>query len=85
LYSYFFCTYTRTTSCIGVGVDFQSYLDSLWKASISICWYDHRVDDRQKGRSAHGVCTISDCKAINLDEICIGIVASIQQLAKRKA
>jgi hypothetical protein len=42
------------------------------------------VDDRQKVRSARGVCTISGCKAINLDEICIGIVASIQQLAKRK-
>lgn len=94
LYSYFLCTYTRTTSCIGVGVDFQPYLNSLWKASPYICWYDHRVYDRQKVRSAmcvlaarkgngaHGVCTISGCKAINPDAICIGIVVSIQRLAK---
>lgn len=96
LYSYFLCTYALTTSDIGVGIGFQSYLDSLREALSSICWYDHRADDRQKvrnatcvltarmGNGAHGVCAISDCKANNLDEICIGIVASIQHSAKKK-
>jgi hypothetical protein len=38
----------------------------------------------RKGHGAYSVCMISDCKAINLDEICIGITASIQQLANKE-
>jgi hypothetical protein len=54
------------------------------------------VDDRQKvrgaicvlaarkGDGAQGVCTISDCKVVNLHELCTGTLVSIQQLAKKK-